>query len=686
MEKAVDLASHCETLVVDRRQIRCDGVDVVEITVRRGGEPEECYGLYPDCGFESILALHRFKPPWTGPWIGSKLSELPNETLFALAKLPEEKGGGYLVLSPIADLDAGTVSALRWSERGLDNFDLLVEQDLRGHRSRSDATLLVCVQVPAGVSAARAAKIAAARVAEALRGVERRPCQLREEKPLPEVLRSWGWCSWDAYGVGVAAKDLLAVAAKAKPAWMVLDDGWQEEVSADKWREWLHTPQSGQLGRKGLDVADLASKLKPAELFVWHTLHGYWGGVAAGRGYATGRSRPRWPDGLRMQCPGELDVWDGDFSLVEPKDVERFYKEFYQGLHAAGVQGVKCDGQFLPEVLLGPFGACAYRAAQEEAALAVFGEVPPALHCMGMTLPAIHGCGRASVTRVSDDHAYPNVEEDAKTVARHIWHCAVNSVWLSGFVHCDWDMFRTGAWHAGMHAAARAVSGGPVYVSDKAEVLDPEALKPLLLPDGKGRVVPCSGAGAPVDRHVFVNPTATNTAYLVSNATAAGWIVVAFGLCDTGGALMGATLLPSDFGTKEDLVCLQLESPEEYHCAPLSGTGWDVSLHFMNFKCLAVAPILAVGRGRVVVFGLKGVWNPTGTLEKAPRALESGVEVHTRCAGELLVWLDMVCGRPEQSQACMLRVDGGGAVKVEEVGLTSLTVPAGVFTLKLEYV
>ena len=50
--------------------------------------------------------------------------------------------------------------------------------------------------------------------------------------------------------------------------------------------------------------------------------------------------------------------------------------------------------------------------------------------------------------RVAAAHACAGKEETAAEVARHIWHCAANSVWLGAFFVCDWDMFSTAAWHS----------------------------------------------------------------------------------------------------------------------------------------------------------------------------------------------------------------------------------------------
>ena len=40
-------------------------------------------------------------------------------------------------------------------------------------------------------------------------------------------------------------------------------------------------------------------------------------------------------------------------------------------------------------------------------------------------------------------------------------------MWFGEFIQPDWDMFQSGHRMGALHAAGRAVSGGPVYVSDK---------------------------------------------------------------------------------------------------------------------------------------------------------------------------------------------------------------------------
>lgn len=84
------------------------------------------------------------------------------------------------------------------------------------------------------------------------------------------------------------------------------------------------------------------------------------------------------------------------------------------------------------------------------------------------------------MARASDDF-YP---DDPASITPHIVASAYNSLFLSPIAVPDWDMFHSEHKGADLHAAARAVSGGPVYVSDKPGKHNFDRLKQLVLPDG----------------------------------------------------------------------------------------------------------------------------------------------------------------------------------------------------------
>ena len=83
---------------------------------------------------------------------------------------------------------------------------------------------------------------------------------------------------------------------------------------------------------------------------------------------------------------------------------------------------------------------------------------------------------------------------------------AYNSLFLSHFGTPDWDMFQSTHPDAELHAAARAISGGPVYVSDAPDAHSAALLRSLVLPDGS--VLRCEHGAKPTRQSLFDDPNA----------------------------------------------------------------------------------------------------------------------------------------------------------------------------------
>ena len=129
----------------------------------------------------------------------------------------------------------------------------------------------------------------------------------------------------------------------------------------------------------------------------------------------------------------------------------------------------------------GLLGLSAQKRAQEVDQGGLLKDSPLALTgCMCHSTENLLNYYETSMARASDDF-YPK-DMAAQTV--HLVSCAYNTVMLGEIATTDWDMFHSKHPFAGMHAAARAISGGPVYVSDSPGNHDPKLLARLVLPDG----------------------------------------------------------------------------------------------------------------------------------------------------------------------------------------------------------
>lgn len=316
--------------------------------------------------------------------------------------------------------------------------------------------------------------------------------RLRWQKGYPEAFRSFGWCSWNAYEHGVTEKKILdsvrSFRDKRIPLGFVLvDDGWLS-VSRDgqdgRLTGFGADPKKFPGGLEGL-ARTLRGEYSVPHVGVWHTFQGYWSGVDSES--AVGRAHPL----LRGR---------DDKSLPDPREGrgESFYTEWYRNLKAWGYDFVKVDGQAnnvrFTDGLMPLFdsgggtqrnlegGALKFFA--DAAGTTGTGGTPPGLgliNCMEMTLENVYNWRDSNVARNSDDYL-PDV---AQNYADHVYQNAYNAFWMANFAYPDWDMFQSHDPHAEFHAAARAASGGPVYVTDELGRERAEVLRPLAYADGR---------------------------------------------------------------------------------------------------------------------------------------------------------------------------------------------------------
>ena len=104
------------------------------------------------------------------------------------------------------------------------------------------------------------------------------------------------------------------------------------------------------------------------------------------------------------------------------------------------------------------------------------------------------------MVRNSDDF-FPNKENGFES---HITQNAYNAIFNDNLFYCDYDMWWTKHFSAKQSSVLRAISGGPVYISDEIGNTDREYLMPII--DGDGNVLRCDNAAKPTADCIFKNP------------------------------------------------------------------------------------------------------------------------------------------------------------------------------------
>lgn len=306
--------------------------------------------------------------------------------------------------------------------------------------------------------------------------------RLRWQKPYPEVFKRLGWCSWNAYGQEVTADKVVAsvrsMREKQIPLGFVLvDDGWLS-VKDQKLTSFEADAAKFPGGMDAL-ARRLREEYKVPHIGVWHTLQGYWNGVAPDSEIAREHKMFKGLEGKLLPDPREGRG-------------EGFYEDWFRKLKGWGYDFVKVDGQgnnvkFTDGLMpLFDSGGGAHRNLQG-AAGKFFGDGSQngvglgLINCMEMSLENVYNWRASNVARSSDDYQ-PELKHNPQD---HVFQNAYNAYWLSNFAYPDWDMFQSHGPAAEYHAAARAVSGGPVYFTDEAGKERPEILRRLALSDGR---------------------------------------------------------------------------------------------------------------------------------------------------------------------------------------------------------
>ena len=322
---------------------------------------------------------------------------------------------------------------------------------------------------------------------------------LMNENVKPEWLETWydylTYCTWNGLGQALTAKkiyDALDELAKHEIniANLIIDDNWQSlSTGASQfqkgWSEFEANPSGFPDGLKGTTAEIRKRHKNVGNIAVWHAILGYWGGIDP-----NGKIAEQYKT---IEVEKEPGVAGGKFTVVAAEDAKRMYNDFYSFLAESGISAVKTDAQFFLEMLLHAPDRRAmiteYQDAWTLAHLRHF--MSRAISCMSQFPQALFHSQLPRnkprlLVRNSDDF-FPKVE------ASHPWHifCNAHNSLFTQHLNAlpDWDMFQTSHDWAAFHAAARCVSGGPIYITDKPGEHDINLIRQMTAQTTQGRTI-----------------------------------------------------------------------------------------------------------------------------------------------------------------------------------------------------
>ncbi|XP_010033309.2 probable galactinol--sucrose galactosyltransferase 5 [Eucalyptus grandis] len=672
-----------------------------------------------------FMSIFRFKVWWTTHWIGSKGRDLESETQLMMLER-SDSGRPYVVLLPL--LEGPFRASLQPGDD--DYVDICVES---GSTKVATSKFRAVLYMQAGEDPFALVKDAI-KVARAHLGT----FKLLEEKTPPGIVDKFGWCTWDAFYLTVHPQGIWdGVAGLVKggcpPGLVLIDDGWQsighdadpitkeginQTVAGEqmpcrllkfqenyKFRDYM-SPRARRGGPKGMGafVKDLKEEFGSVEyVYVWHAFCGYWGGL---RPEVPGLPdctviKPKLSPGLEMtmQDLAVDKIVSTGVGMVPPEHADQMYEGLHSHLESVGIDGVKVDVIHLLEMLCEDYGgrvelAKAYYKALTASVNKHFkgnGVIASMEHCNDFMFL---GTEAITLGRVGDDFWCTDPSGDPNGTfwlqGCHMVHCAYNSLWMGNFIHPDWDMFQSTHPCAEFHAASRAISGGPIYVSDTVGKHDFQLLKTLVLPDGS--ILRCEYYALPTRDCLFEDPLHDGKTMLkIWNLNKYTGVVGAFN-CQGGGwsresrqnqcfsqfsKTVASKTSPMDIEWNSGENPIPIEGAQGFAIYMfkskkliLSKPSEDIeiSLKPFNFELLTVSPITVL-TGKPVQFaaiGLANMLNTGGAIQSLSYKGNS-VEVGVRGAGEMRVYASV------EPRAC--KIDGRDVLFEYEEHMVIVQVP-----------
>ncbi|WPJ95996.1 Sip1-related alpha-galactosidase [Coraliomargarita algicola] len=297
----------------------------------------------------------------------------------------------------------------------------------------------------------------------------------RSNKEFPvEPYGYLGWCSWEFYKTRISSKILVdavhTIEANDAPIrWLMVDNGYLTQKNS---KIINFTPDVKKFPNGWEELTSLKNPDGIKWMGVWRNMLGFMGAIS--------------PEHTMTDLtPNLMPSANGKTML--PKDnaagAKAFYEKMVKDSKESGFDFTKVDFQSrVPEFYKGTANAVRATRYNNEALEAATKKYDmPLLNCIAQPNINSFQTKYSVVTRSSPD--YNQADKDKNKC--NTYQSFANHLWMSQTVWGDLDMFHThDERDVQSMSVARAISGGPVYISDEPNKIVAERLIPFAYEDG----------------------------------------------------------------------------------------------------------------------------------------------------------------------------------------------------------
>ncbi len=317
-------------------------------------------------------------------------------------------------------------------------------------------------------------------------------------KGLPLPLQYIGWCTWNSSNLGQDLNEqhilegVKTFTDQNFPlGWALVDDGWFQHQHS-KLQSLQPNPNKFPDGFKPV-IEKLKTQYGVKYAGIWHAFNGYWNGIdpnsPLGKEY-----RSQLFSWTQKERVGDEKSPAAVYSFIKPDsdNLFRFYDRWHHYLKSQGFDFVKVDNQLVVERMavnnypLFDLSAKMHEALYRSVKKNFDGAM---INCMDMTADAYLNFGSSATARTVEDY-FPYKKNETYDLEHgnagaHVLQALYNSLYFSQMVFTDYDMFQSHNPNAVIHALARTLNNGPIYLTDIPGRQNFDILRRIVYSDGR---------------------------------------------------------------------------------------------------------------------------------------------------------------------------------------------------------
>ncbi|MCF8362913.1 MAG: hypothetical protein K9G70_09860 [Prolixibacteraceae bacterium] len=425
----------------------------------------------------------------------------------------------------------------------------------------------------------------------------------RSQKKYPELYEYLGWCTWEAFEGSITEEIVVNSINEIKKSpvpvrWVIVDDGYLDQHRVGKLKPQLLSFGTNKKFPNGWkNITSLKDENSVKWIGIWRNMSGGMYGVSLEHTMTDLEPHLTKKMISATALNGSETKWFNAMVLKPgTESSEAFYNKMTNNTVSSGFDFQKVDFQTFNFWTYSGTGNAVLKAHQNNQALENTSEQNniDLLNCISQSNVNVFNTKHSIISRASVDIKLHLSKENMRRTRQSF----ANNMWWGEILVGDFDMYHTSNKEMSQYLTiARAISGGPVYVSDEPTHFDNEVISPVIFNDGK--IIRALAPAVPLPKSLFTN--GNNSCYsVIAPGRHKSCAIAAFNFSETP-SLKGTiskddyTYAPAKMQPYEGLWSLPNEGLVLYDRIANTGTLLDKNYSFsverMKGKLFNLAPI-----------------------------------------------------------------------------------------------